>query len=271
MTIFKNSTSSGHLDARARLGIKLRTKGLGGRVPTFEAADREAPLEPEDLRTTRNNRLLLIQREDESEARLRTGRIEHPRRGDAEGTAPSAFRLAVELQLRGAMAPASESFATAQHILDENGLECVSPRISADTLSHYKASCRGMQPLEMTFLQSDSREIARRYGDRNLACKADQGRGRALIRLGRVRENILRLLDEAILRAMAGDVSPMIAGDAYPPSFWRHARRFSICAVRTSGPCRWRDRTPHNPDPVALSRRVPSLSRRGHAIPPRLG
>jgi hypothetical protein len=63
-------------------------------------------------------------------------------------------------------------------------------------------------------LFNQAAEIARRYGDRDLACKAGHGRGRALIRLGRVREGVA-LLDEAMVAVFAGEVSPMLAGDAY--------------------------------------------------------
>jgi DNA-binding CsgD family transcriptional regulator len=63
-------------------------------------------------------------------------------------------------------------------------------------------------------LFSQAAEIARRYGDRDLACKAAQGRGRALIRLGRVSEGVA-LLDEAMVAVIAGDVSPILVGDAY--------------------------------------------------------
>ena len=198
-----------HLLARARQSFEQQTWADSYRL--FEAADREAPLEPEDLERLATA-AYLMGREDDSEAfweRAHRGFLE---RGDPEGAARSAFRLAVELQLRGAIAPASGWFARAQHILDEAGIDCV-VRGYLLIPSAIQRIVQG-DPAAGDDLFNQAAEIARRYGDRNLACKADQGRGRALIRLGRVREGVA-LLDEAMVAAMAGDVSPMIAGDAY--------------------------------------------------------
>jgi len=195
--------------ARARKSFEQRAWADAYRL--FEAADREAPLEPEDLERLATV-AYLMGREDESEAVWDRAHRTFLERGDPEGAARSAFRLAVELQLRGAVAPASGWFARAQHILDEAGIECV--------VCGYLLIPSAIQRIVQgdaaagNDLFNQAAEIARRYGDRNLACKADQGRGRALIRLGRVREGVA-LLDEAMVAAMAGDVSPMIAGDAY--------------------------------------------------------
>ena len=177
----------------------------------FEAADREAPLEPADLERLATA-AYLMGREDDSEAVWERAHRTLLERGDPEGAARSAFRLAVELQLRGAMAPASGWFARAQHILDEAGIDCV-VRGYLLIPSAIQRIVQG-DPAAGNDLFNQAAEIARRYGDRNLACKADQGRGRALIRLGRVREGVA-LLDEAMVAAISGDVSPMIAGDAY--------------------------------------------------------
>ncbi len=57
-------------------------------------------------------------------------------------------------------------------------------------------------------------EIARRFGDRDLASLACSGRGRALIRLGNLAEGVA-LLDEAMVAVIAGDVTPILAGDIY--------------------------------------------------------
>src|SRR5688572_1338851 len=198
-----------HLLARARKSFEQHTWADSYRL--FEAADREAPLEPEDLERLATA-AYLMGREDDSEAfweRAHRGFLE---RGDREGAARSACWLAVGLQLRGAIAPASGWFARAQHILDEAQIECV-VRGFLLIPSAIQRIVQG-DPAAGDALFSQAAEIARRYGNRDLACKAAQGRGRALIRLGRVPEGVA-LLDEAMVAVIAGDVSPMLAGDAY--------------------------------------------------------
>ena len=169
----------------------------------FEAADREASLEPEDLERLATA-AYLMGREDESEAVLERAHRTFIERGDSEGAARSAFQLGVGLQLRGAMAPASGWFVRAQHILDEGQIECV----VRGYLLIPPAIQRIVQgdPAAGDTLFNQAAEIARRYGDRDLACKACQGRGRALIRLGRVPEGVA-LLDEAMVAVIAGEVA----------------------------------------------------------------
>jgi tetratricopeptide (TPR) repeat protein len=177
----------------------------------LQAADCEAPLEPEDLERLATA-AYLMGREDESEAFWERAHRTFFERGDGEGAARTACWLAVGLHLRGAMAPASGWFARAQHILDEGQIECV-VRGYLLIPSAIQRIVQG-DPAAGDALFNQAAEIARRYGDRDLACKASQGRGRALIRLGRVREGVV-LLDEAMAAVIAGEVSPMLAGDAY--------------------------------------------------------
>ncbi len=198
-----------HLLARARKSFEQHTWADSYRL--FEAADREAPLEPEDLERLATA-AYLMGREDDSEAFWERAHRAFLERGDREGAARSACWLAVGLQLRGAIAPASGWFARAQHILDEGQIECV-VRGYLLIPSAIQRIVQG-DPAAGDALFSQAAEIARRYGDRDLACKAAQGRGRALIRLGRVPEGVA-LLDEAMVAVIAGDVSPMLAGDAY--------------------------------------------------------
>jgi DNA-binding CsgD family transcriptional regulator len=198
-----------HLLARARQSFEQQTWADSYRL--FEAADREAPLAPEDLERLATA-AYLMGREDEGEAFWERAHRTFLERGDREGAARSACWLAVGLQLRGAIAPASGWFARAQHILDEGQLECV-VRGYLLVPSAIQRIVQG-DPAAGEALFSQAAEIARRYGDRDLACKAAQGRGRALIRLGRVPEGVA-LLDEAMVAVIAGDVSPRLAGDAY--------------------------------------------------------
>ena len=195
--------------ARARKSFEQRAWADAYRL--FEAVDREAALEPEDLERLATA-AYLMGREDESEAVWERAHRTFLERGDPEGAARSAFRLAVELQLRGAIAPASGWFARAQHILDEGQIECV-VRGFLLIPSAIQRIVQG-DPAAGDALFSQAAAIARRYGNRDLECKAIGGRGRALIRLGRVSEGVA-LLDDAMVAAIAGDVSPMIAGDAY--------------------------------------------------------
>jgi DNA-binding CsgD family transcriptional regulator/tetratricopeptide (TPR) repeat protein len=194
---------------RARKSFEQR--GWADAYRLFEAADREARLEPEDLERLATA-AYLMGREDESEAFWERAHRVFLERGDREGAARSACWLAVGLQLRGAIAPASGWFRRAQHILDEGQIECV----VRGFLLIPSAIQRVVQgdPVAGDALFSQAAEIARRYRNHDLACKAAQGRGRALIRLGRVPEGVA-LLDEAMVAVIAGDVSPMLAGDAY--------------------------------------------------------
>src|SRR5688500_7648411 len=208
-TILHRRMSDIHLPARARQSFEQRTWADAYRL--FEAADREAPLAPEDLERLATT-AYLMGREDESEAFWERAHRTFLECGDREGAARSACWLAVGLQLRGAIAPASGWFARAGHILDEGRIECA-VRGYLLIPSAVQRIVQG-DPAGGDALFNQTAEIARRYGDRDLACKAAQGRGRALIRLGRVREGVA-LLDEAMAAVIAGEVSPRQVGDAY--------------------------------------------------------
>jgi DNA-binding CsgD family transcriptional regulator len=197
------------LDERARKAFEQKSWAESYRL--FQAADLEVPLQAEDVERLATA-AYLVGRDDESERFWERAHQILLERGDGEGAARTACWLAVGLHLRGAMAPASGWFARARKILDEGQIECA-VRGYLVIASAIQCTVLG-DPAAGDALFSQAAEIARRFGDRDLACKAAQGRGRALIRLGRVREGVV-LLDEAMAAVIAGDVSPMLAGDAY--------------------------------------------------------
>ena len=174
-------------------------------------ADRAGALEPEDLERIATAAYLLG-RDDESEAFRARAHQAFVNRGDHEGAARSAGWLAFGLLQRGAVAPASGWLARAARILDEAQLDCVVRGyllipsaihciVQGDAAGGHAAFSRAA-------------EIARRFRDRDLASLACHGCGRALIHLGRVAEGVA-LLDEAMVAVIAGDVTPILAGDIY--------------------------------------------------------
>jgi DNA-binding CsgD family transcriptional regulator len=194
---------------RARKSFERRAWAESYRL--FEACDREAPLEPEDLERIAIAAYLLG-RDAESEALRARAHQACFDRGDAEGAARSASWLAFGLLKRGATAPASGWFARAGRILDEAGLDCV----VRGYLLIPSAIQRVVQgdPAAGHVAFTQAAEIARRFGDRDLGSLACTGRGRALIRLGNVAEGVA-LLDEAMVAVIAGEVTPILAGDIY--------------------------------------------------------
>ena len=194
---------------RARTSFAQRTWADSCRL--FAAADRDAPLEPEDLER-HAVAAYLTGRDDESEALWARAHQMFLDRGDAEGAARAAGWLGFGLLHRGARAPASGWLARAERILDEAQLDSViRGYLLIPTAIHHivqgnpTAGCA-------TFKQAA--EIAARFGDRDLASIACHGRGRALIRLGDIRAGVA-LFDEAMVALIAGEVSPMVAGDTY--------------------------------------------------------
>jgi DNA-binding CsgD family transcriptional regulator len=175
------------------------------------AADRDGGLEPEDLERVATAAYLLG-RDDESEAFRARAHQAFVNRADHEGAARSAGWLAFGLLQRGAVAPASGWLARAARILDEARLDCVVRGyllvpsaiqciVKGDAAGGHAAFSRAA-------------EIAARFADPDLASLARHGCGRALIRLGHIAEGVA-LLDEAMVAVIAGDVSPILAGDIY--------------------------------------------------------
>ena len=143
----------------------------------LQAADRDAPLEPEDL-----ERLAiaayLVGHDDDCEAFTARAHQSFLDRGDREGAARAAFWLGFALFGRGAMAPASGWLARAERMLDEGQLDCV----VRGYLLIPAAIQRIVQgdPAAAHAAFSQAAEIARRFADRDLASLACHGRGRAL-------------------------------------------------------------------------------------------
>lgn len=110
------------------------------------------------------------------------------------------------------MGQAGGWWARARSLLSERGIDCVEwgylmigTGVEQLTRDDPEAACR-------TF--TEALAIGRRFADSDLPAMAGHGRGRALIRLGRVEEG-MAALDEVMVAVTAGEVSPLIVGDVY--------------------------------------------------------
>jgi ATP/maltotriose-dependent transcriptional regulator MalT len=175
------------------------------------AADREGPLEPEDLERL-GTAAHLLGREDEAidfAARLHH---EYLVRGNVPRAARCAFWVAMPLMFKGEAARASGWVGRGRRLLEAGQHDCVERGylLMPDAL---RAIFGGENPTART-LFAEAASIAERFGDQDLLALARQGEGRALIRLGEIGRG-MALLDEVMVSVTAGEVSPTVVGDVY--------------------------------------------------------
>ena len=177
----------------------------------LSAADREAPLAPEDLERLAMATYLVGEYEESMEVSRRAYR-ESIRAGDIGRAVRSAFWVAVEHLGRGEMAPAAGWLARAERLVSEGGSERVA--------SGYLLVAAAAQSLATgdpgAALSANERaaEIGTRFGDADLVVLARMGVGESLVGLGQVERGI-GLMDEVMVEVTSGEVSPVIVGIAY--------------------------------------------------------
>jgi DNA-binding CsgD family transcriptional regulator len=200
------------------------------------AADRESPLEPEDLARLATAAYLTGR---EAESAGFWGRAHHGfhDRNQPAAAARSAFWLAYGLLDKGESAQASGWLARARRLLDECGQDCVERGylLLPDAL---RSMAEGdYERAAGTFRLAA--QAGEQFGDADLVALARHGEGRALIRLGRTAPG-LELLDEAMVAVTAGEVSPLAAGDVYCGVIsgcqevfdWRRAQEWTAALAR---------------------------------------
>lgn len=178
----------------------------------LETADRDQPLEPDDLQRLATA-LYLTGREDESAEVWARAHQAFLRLGHIDRAARCAFWLAAGLQEhRDHRARALAWVLRAQRMLDESQAQCVEHgylqlSIAFDTL--FKGDMAGAYAQFV-----DATTIGERFGDSDLIALGRHSLGRVLIRMGQLQEGV-RLLDEAMVAVDAGEVSTIVMGDVY--------------------------------------------------------
>jgi DNA-binding NarL/FixJ family response regulator len=177
----------------------------------LSAADRQAPLAPEDLERLAAAAYLVGRDADRDEVLARAHQ-EWLRLGASERAARCAFWLAFGLLNRGEWARGGGWLARARRLLDDGRLDCVEQGYLLLPLALQRFAEGDAATAYATFGQAA--KIGDRFGDRDLATLAGACRGQALLRLGETAEGVA-LLDEAMVAVEAGEVSPVMVGSVY--------------------------------------------------------
>ena len=177
----------------------------------FLAAEREEPLDPEDLVRLATCAYLLGSEADSPQLWSRACQ-EFQHRGDAEHAALCAFRVGFELLTQGQAAQGSGWLARARRLIDELGRETVAHGYLLIPDGIRAVGSGDPARAHAAFMEAAT--IGGRFGDTDLTAAARQGMGRALIKMGKVAEGVA-LLDETMVAVTAGELSPIVAGEVY--------------------------------------------------------
>ena len=173
-------------------------------------ADQLEPLAAEDLELLATS-VYMLGREDEWMQTLE--RAYHRRAGDGETrrAARCAFWIGMHLVLRGQMGPGTGWLGRAQRLIEQEG-ECVERGYMLMPVAFQHQAEGDLDGALGT--AAAAAEIGERFGDKDLFALAVQGQGEICISGGRVRDG-LALLDEAMVAATEGELSPIVTGIVY--------------------------------------------------------
>lgn len=123
-----------------------------------------------------------------------------------------AFHLVMGFGQRGEFAQAGGWHARATGILDAEGLDVVERGYLL--IPEALLSLQNGDPASAFALFERAAELARRFGDPDLATYGRLGRGQSLISMGEVTRGVA-FLDEAMLAVTTGEVEPITIGTVY--------------------------------------------------------
>jgi DNA-binding CsgD family transcriptional regulator len=174
-------------------------------------ADQATPLGAEDLNLLATSAYMLG-RDDDYLSGLERAHRAYLDGGEAVRAVRCAFWVGVNLALRGEMARATGWFGRAQRLLEREERDCVERGyLLVPVLLRHVASGDWEAAVGTA---AEAAEIGERFGDADLLALAVHEQGHALVRQGRVEEG-LGLLDEAMVAATAGELSPIVTGLVY--------------------------------------------------------
>jgi DNA-binding CsgD family transcriptional regulator len=198
-------------EARARGRVSFDRRAWADAFAELSAADREAPLEPEDLERLATAAYLVGRDEDSVEVWERAHH-ELLSRGDVPRAARCAGWLVFVLMNGGEFARAGGWLARARRLLDDGQRDCAERGHLLVPVAFQRAF-EGDWPSAYA-ISGQAAEIGDRFGDVDLVTLARNIQGRALIAQGRTVEG-MAVLDEVMVAVMADEVSEIVAGAVY--------------------------------------------------------
>jgi DNA-binding NarL/FixJ family response regulator len=198
-------------------GELVRGREAAGRLAWADAyaalslADQSSSLAAEDLELLATAAYLLGHVEDCLRALQRAQQL-HTEAGDPRRAARCALWLAFHLGNAGELAQAGGWLARANRLLEHEPPDCAErgylllPAAIGHIVAGDNAAARE--------LSARAAGIGRHAGDADLVALALQVQGRALVKLGRVRE-AMAAFDEAMVAVVASELSPVVVGTVY--------------------------------------------------------
>jgi DNA-binding CsgD family transcriptional regulator len=198
---------------------------------SLSSADRAMALGAEDLELLARSAYMLGRDDDYVDGLERAHRA-YLDAGDASRAVSCAFWIGHNMLFRGETARATGWFARAQRLLEREERDCVERGYLL--IPVWLGQMAGGDYEAGYATAAEAAAIGEHFGDPDLVWLARDEQGRALVRQGRVAEG-LRLVDEVMVAATAGELSPLVAGivycntiafcrDVYEP---RHAREWT--------------------------------------------
>jgi DNA-binding NarL/FixJ family response regulator len=211
----------------------------------FEAlssADRAAPLDAADLELLARAAYMLG-RDDAYVGGLERAHHAHLEAQAVARAVRCAFWIGHNLLFRGERGRASGWFSRGRRLLEAVEEDCVERGYLLIPVWLEQMGRGDYVAAHATAFQAA--ELGERFGDRDLLWLARDDQGCALIRHGRVAEG-LRLVDEVLVAATAGELSPIVTGIVYcnTIAFCRDAYELRHAWEWTEALTRWCERQP---------------------------
>ena len=154
----------------------------------------------------------MLGREEEHIAALERAHQAHIDAGQTARAARCAFWLTIALLLRGQLGPATGWLGRGERLVARIDEDCVERGylLVPQILIHHIG---GDRPAALATAAAAG-EIAERFGEADLHALAGVEHGRCLLLQGRIADG-LRMLDEAMVGAAGGELSPIVTGLVY--------------------------------------------------------